>query len=107
MMRMPVRQRVVLGGAVVAAGVEQLQAALTIGAEAIGAIQIYQAGQLGPSGKPWVHKKRFSSKKKAREAAEQAGDGEPMHHPNPRRGRRHFHPTDSEGNKIPGVHYEY
>ena len=63
--------------------------------------------ELGPSGKPKIHKPRFPTKKAAKEAAAQAGAGEPVHHPTPSNGRPHYHATDSKGRKIPGTHYEY
>ncbi|MCB9748012.1 MAG: RHS repeat protein [Candidatus Omnitrophica bacterium] len=63
--------------------------------------------EIGPSGKPKIHKKKFPKGKAAEEAASKAGKGKPIHHPNPTKGKPHFHPTDSKGNKIPGQHYEY
>jgi hypothetical protein len=63
--------------------------------------------RLGPSGRPKVHGKKFNTRKGAREAAQEAGKGAPIHHANPARGRPHFHPTDSAGKKIPGPHFEY
>ena len=62
----------------------------------------------GPSGKPRIHKRRHPTRKRAKEAAEREGPGKPIQHPNPRRGRPHFHPTDETGEKIPGgTHHEY
>ena len=63
--------------------------------------------ELGPSGKPKIHKPSFPTKKAAKEAAAQAGSGEPVNHPAPTKGRPHYHATDSKGRKIPGTHYEY
>ncbi len=62
---------------------------------------------IGPSGKPKIHNPKHSSKKKAREAAQHDGKGPPMHHPSPTVGGPHYHPTDSDGNKIPGTHHNY
>jgi len=64
--------------------------------------------QIGPSGKPKIHVKKHSSKKGAEDAASQDGGGPPMHHPSPTVGGPHYHPTDRDGNKIPGKpHHEY
>jgi len=64
--------------------------------------------QIGPSGKPKIHVKKHSSKKKAKDAASQDGNGPPMHHPSPTTGGPHYHPTDANGEKIPGGnHHEY
>jgi RHS repeat-associated protein len=63
--------------------------------------------QLGPSGEPKIHNIDLPSKKAAKEAAQQAGSGPPMHHPSPAKGKPHFHPTDRAGNKIPGPHFNY
>jgi RHS repeat-associated protein len=63
--------------------------------------------ELGPSGKPKIHNVEHSTRKGAREAADQAGGGPPMNHPNPAVGKPHYHPTDSAGDKIPGVHHNY
>jgi hypothetical protein len=63
--------------------------------------------QLGPSGKPKIHNVDLPSKKAAQEAAQQAGAGKPMQHPSPTVGKGHYHPTDANGKKIPGVHYNY
>ena len=64
--------------------------------------------KLGPSGKPVIHRPFSSTLKGAKDAARQAGQGAPMNHSSPQRGGSHFHPTDGDGNKIPGSpHYEY
>jgi hypothetical protein len=64
--------------------------------------------KLGPSGKPVVHEADMSSKKRAKDAARNAGQGKPAQHPSPKVGKPHFHPTDQQGNKIPGsTHYNY
>ena len=63
--------------------------------------------EIGPSGKPKIHVKKHSSRKKAKDSASQEGSGPPMHHPSPTRGGPHYHPTDANGNKIPGPHHEY
>ena len=63
---------------------------------------------LGPSGKPMIHQINSGGKKAAKDAARNAGQSAPMKHPSPRRGQRHFHPTDRKGKKIPnGTHYNY
>ena len=63
---------------------------------------------LGPSGKPSIHQVDSPTKKAAKDAARNAGQGAPMQHPTPRRGEPHFHPTDRKGKKIPdGTHYNY
>ena len=46
--------------------------------------------------------------KGAKDAARQAGKGTPVKHPNPTVGNPHFHPTDPQGEKLPGSpHFEY
>ena len=63
---------------------------------------------LGPSGKPMIHQPRFSTRKAAKDAAHNAGEGPPIHHPSPTRGEPHYHPTDSRGRKLnDGTHYNY
>ena len=62
--------------------------------------------RLGPSGKPKIHDARFPTRKAAKDAARQAGKGEPIPH-SPPGGRPHFHPVDAAGRKIPGQHFEY
>ncbi|CAF1099196.1 unnamed protein product [Didymodactylos carnosus] len=64
---------------------------------------------LGPSGKP---KRHFSpsSRKDAKNAAQEAGKGEPpIHHQAHKPGQQaHFHPADKDGNKVEdGSHYQY
>lgn len=66
-----------------------------------------EMAEVGGSGKPRQHRKRHPSRKRAEEEAQQEGKGKPIHHPNPKRGRPHFHPVDEQGNKIPGAHHEY
>jgi hypothetical protein len=62
---------------------------------------------LGPSGKPKIHNVDHPNKKSAKDAAKNDGQGSPMHHPSPTVGKPHYHPTDSSGNKKPGVHHNY
>lgn len=63
---------------------------------------------IGPSGKPMIHRIKLPGRKAAEEAARHSGKGKPMHHPSPKVGKRHFHPTDGKGGKISdGTHYEY
>ena len=62
---------------------------------------------LGPSGKPVIHQNNFPTKKAAKDAARNAGNGAPMKHPNPRRGQRHFHPTKNGKKVRDGTHYNY
>jgi RHS repeat-associated protein len=64
--------------------------------------------RIGPSGKPEIHQIDSSTKKEAKDAARNAGKNAPMHHPSPKRGDPHFHPTDKKGKKLPdGTHYNY
>ena len=61
---------------------------------------------LGPSGKPMIHQVNKGTDKRAKDAARNAGQGAPMKHASPRRGKRHWHPTDRKGKKIrDGSHY--
>jgi hypothetical protein len=62
---------------------------------------------LGPSGKPKIHNVDHPNRKSAKDAARNDGQGPPMHHPSPEIGKPHYHPTDADGNKIPGVHHNY
>ncbi|MFL5493647.1 MAG: RHS repeat-associated core domain-containing protein [Gemmatimonadales bacterium] len=63
---------------------------------------------LGPSGKPQVDNVDKSTRKQAKDAARDAGKGPPINHPSPARGKPHYHPTDADGNKLPGSpHYTY
>ena len=62
---------------------------------------------LGPSGKPMIHQKNFPTKKAAKDAARNAGNGAPMKHPSPRRGDQHFHPTRNGKKIADGTHYNY
>jgi len=66
-----------------------------------------QSSEVGPSGKPKRHNVDHPTRKRAKDAARNDGQGPPMHHPKPRVGDPHFHPTDAKGNKIPGVHHNY
>jgi RHS repeat-associated protein len=64
--------------------------------------------KLGPSGKPEVHEKDHKSKKEAKEAARREGQGEPVNHPSPKKGKPHYHSTDKDGKKRPGsTHHNY
>ncbi|MFA5982401.1 MAG: RHS repeat-associated core domain-containing protein [Methylococcaceae bacterium] len=62
---------------------------------------------LGPSGKPKIHNVDHPNRKSAKDAARNDGQGPPMHHPSLEVGGPHYHPTDADGNKIPGVHHNY
>jgi hypothetical protein len=63
---------------------------------------------LGGSGKPMIHSVEHHSLKAAKDAARQAGKGAPVKHPSPNVGKRHFHPADVAGEKLPGSpHHEY
>ena len=63
---------------------------------------------LGPSGKPMIHEEDHPTKKRARDAARNEGKGAPVQHPSPTSGKPHFHPTDKDGDKIPGsTHHIY
>ena len=66
----------------------------------------------GPSGKALIHTVNHSSKKAAREAAQHAGKGKPIHHSHGPSGGGHYHSTNSSGKKIEygsqgGVHHKY
>jgi hypothetical protein len=56
---------------------------------------------LGPSGKPKIHVTDHSTKKRANDVSIQHGKrGEaPEHHPNPTKGKPHFHPSGSNSNE--------
>lgn len=56
---------------------------------------------LGPSGKPMIHQVNPGTKKAAKDAARNAGQGAAMKHPSPQRGQRHYHPTDKKGKEDP------
>ena len=65
----------------------------------------------GPSGKANVHNVQHNSKKDAKEAAQQKGQGEPAHHPTSDKSG-HYHSTDKDGNEKKsgqqgGVHHNY
>jgi hypothetical protein len=63
---------------------------------------------LGPSGRPAAHNNDYPTKKRARDAARNAGKSAPVNHPSPTRGKPHFHPTGADGEKVPGSpHYNY
>ena len=70
--------------------------------------EVRQRG-VGASGLPKVHVIRHGSRKSAKEAARQAGQGEPLHDiPADPNELPHYHPTDRNGKKIEnGVHYAY
>lgn len=63
----------------------------------------------GGSGKFKIHNVNLPSRSRAYDAALQktAKGQAPMEHTNPTVGRPHFHPVNSKGEKIPGVHYNY
>jgi RHS repeat-associated protein len=64
--------------------------------------------KLGPSGKPQVNKVEHPTRKKAKDAARNEGQGAPENHTNPNKGKQHYHATDREGNKKPNsTHHEY
>jgi hypothetical protein len=64
---------------------------------------------IGPSGKPKIHVIESSSRKKAEEAARDAGRGNPPIHESAKNGfPAHFHPADRWGRKIQdGTHFVY
>jgi RHS repeat-associated protein len=63
---------------------------------------------LGPSGEPAIHQVDHSTRKRAKDAARNEGQGAPVQHPSPQRGEPHFHPADRDGNKKPGsTHHNY
>jgi RHS repeat-associated protein len=62
----------------------------------------------GPSGDPQVNQVDHPSKKAAEEAAARQGNGKPVKHTRPVKGGPHFHPADSDGEKIPNsTHHNY
>lgn len=78
-----------------------------IGQTASGGPTDEHGSELGPSGKPKIHIQRHSTLKGAKEAARQEGNGAPVKHPSPVKGRGHYHPT-KDGKKIPNsTHHEY
>ena len=61
---------------------------------------------------PRVHNVGLSGKKKAHDADNNSGQGEPIHDSNAPCGGGHYHPADKAGNKITdgqqsGVHHNY
>ena len=63
---------------------------------------------LGPSGKPQVNKVHHTNQKQAKDAARNEGKGKPVKHATPTRGRSHYHPTNTKGEKKPNsTHHEY
>jgi len=63
--------------------------------------------EIGPSGKPKIHVTKHPSRKRAKDKARNDGKGPPMNHTSPKKGGPHYHPTDGNGDKIPGPHHEY
>ncbi|MCA1600092.1 MAG: RHS repeat-associated core domain-containing protein [Acidobacteria bacterium] len=61
---------------------------------------------LGPSGREMRHDRDHPSRSRAQEAARRRGKGAPENHPNPTRGRGHFHPTGQDGKKVPNSTHE-
>jgi RHS repeat-associated protein len=76
-------------------------------AKTCGDLWNWAGAQIGGSGKPRYHNKDYPTRGRAKEAARNAGQGNPMEHPNPTQGDPHFHPVDDSGDKIPGTHYNY
>ena len=63
---------------------------------------------LGPSGKPQVNQVDHATRKAAKDAARQEGRGAPVNHPSPAKGEPHYHPTGTDGKKLPGsTHHNY
>ena len=63
--------------------------------------------KLGPSGETQIDRTRSNTRESARNRALDEGSGA-VEHSNPKVGRGHWHPTDSEGNKKPSsAHHEY
>ena len=63
---------------------------------------------LGPSGEAMIHTPRYPTRKAAKDAARNGGAGAPECDPSPSKGRRHFHSTDKNGDRMhDGVHHEY
>ena len=60
------------------------------------------ANKRGGSGEWRRHNNWAPSRKEARDRAQRAGNGHP-----PIEHKKHYHPTDSKGNKIPGPHYRW
>ena len=61
--------------------------------------------QVGPSGKAKIHKKKYPSKKRAKDGARNEGTTKPIHHKTPVRGRPHYH-SNNNGEKG-RLHHEY
>lgn len=61
----------------------------------------------GPSGKDMIHFRKHSSRKNTKDAARNAGDGEPIKHSSPKRGDPHYHSTKGGGKSNDGVHHTY
>ncbi len=74
-------------------------------------VWVHNARGVGGSGKPRRHFPKFSTKKRAKEAAKKSGKGPVMKHPNTKSfpdSEPHFHSTDARGRKMSdGVHYNY
>jgi len=63
---------------------------------------------LGGSGEPRQNTTEHSTRKDAKDAARNTGKRTPVNHPSPARGGAHYHPTGSDGEKIPNsTHHEY
>jgi RHS repeat-associated protein len=63
--------------------------------------------KLGPSGETQIDRTTSTTREGARNRALNEGSGA-VEHSNPKQGKPHFHPADSEGNKKPSsAHHEY
>jgi RHS repeat-associated protein len=84
------------------------KAATAPGVTAGGQATDEHGNKVGPSGKNQVDQVDKGSKKGAKDAARNAGQGAPEKHPSPTKGDPHYHPTDADGNKKPNsTHYNY
>ena len=81
------------------------------GALLVGALiyDYFTSSNVGPSGKPKRHFPRSPTKKRAKDAARQDGEGTPQHHGPHEPGQKpHYHPTGKDGKKLPHrPHYNY
>ncbi len=64
--------------------------------------------KLGQSGEPQVNTVKHSTEKAAKDAARNEGKTAPVKHPSPVKGDPHYHPTGTDGEKLPNsTNHEY
>jgi hypothetical protein len=79
-----------------------------LGRNTLGSFWLNEAGALriyGPSGKFLRHFVDHASKKRAKDAARNAGNNAPVQHASPANGKPHFHPL--KNGKKQRVHHNY